>query len=239
MSRIVLFFSLFLCSITAFAANVLISPVILKLGSNQQILSFTVTNKSDAKVTFQLSAKKWSQKNGVDSTANTNDIIVTPPIVTIAPGTEQTVRVGLRSPTNHQTEATYRIILSQLPIDLKKHIDNSLNMIFTFSLPLFIAPAQEYKNIVWNIKKLAASKLQVKLLNKSNVHVVITKLALQDPKGQIYFSSKITGRVLSGQSQEWTLSLKKPLTNNRITVHAITDWQDKYYRELNAEVPVN
>lgn len=239
MLRIALVISFLFYSIASSAFSVFINPVILKLDNGQQIVSFTATNKSDTKMTFQLSAEKWNQKNGVDSTVRSNDIIVTPPVITIPPGAEQTIRVGLRNPVVYSTEATYRVLLRQLSVDANnKFLKNSLNVLLSFSMPLFITPAQEIKSISWDIKKISDTKLRLKLINKGNVHVVISKLALQDASGSIYFSPKVVGRVLSGQSQEWELSLKNSLTSKGVTVKTTTDWDDKY-RELSATVPVN
>lgn len=243
MVKIIFFISFLFCSITSFAFSIFVSPVVLKLDSKQQIISFSMTNKSDTKMTFQLSAVKWNKMNGIDSTTDTNDLIITPPIVSIPPGAEQVVRVGSRNHAIYPTEASYRILLRQLPgnssnkyLDIKNF--STVKVLLSLSIPLFIAPVQEIKNINWDIKKISNNKLRLKLSNKGNVHVVISKLALQDASGSVYFSPEATGRVLSGQSQEWELSLKKPLTSKRITVKTTTDWDGKY-RELSATVPVN
>jgi fimbrial chaperone protein len=243
MSKIVLFIGFIFYSIASFAFSVSISPILLELDSKHQITSFTVTNKADTKVTFQLSTMKWEQKKGTDITTNTNDLIITPPIITIPAGAEQIVRVGMRNPTPRSIEGTYRIILKQLPIDidskdLKKSFTAGLRMILAFSVPLFITPVQEIKRIDWEIKKIPSHKLRLKLTNKGNVHVTITKLLLQDASESVHFSPEVVGRVLSGQSREWVLSLKKTLIGKGITIKATTDWNDKY-RELNVTVPIN
>jgi P pilus assembly chaperone PapD len=97
---------------------------------------------------------------------------------------------------------------------------------------------QENQQVVWQVNKINANKLRVKLINTGNEHVAISALTLADNQGTIAFTPKeINGRVLSANSKDWVLNLKRPVAGNNVTLSAVTDWTDKN-RELNAVVPI-
>lgn len=227
---------------TAGAIAVLIKPVSLQLKKNERITSFTIVNSSAADLSFQMKALNWRQEKGIDRLSATSDIVITPMVITVPAQDSRIVRVGLRRPVTYTTEATYRVILSQLPIDKKnnKENPNSVKLLVTFSLPLFIAPVVEpIHNLSWQTKKAGTKKLRIKLLNIGNEHVVISKLVLFDSVGEIALSSgEINARVLSGDSKEWLLSLKRPVVGSSIKITAATQWENKD-KKWNAIVPIN
>ena len=74
-----------------------------------------VTNQGKDAVILQGDAIGWERDAGVDRDASTSDLIVKPPVFTVARGQTQIVRVGLRRNSASETESTYRMVLREVP----------------------------------------------------------------------------------------------------------------------------
>ena len=90
-----------------------ISPVTLQIAPGQAATSLTVTNQGNRPTAIQLRVFAWNQDKGEDELIPTDQLIVSPPIATIAPSATQVVRLMLRRPASGK-EASYRILLDQI-----------------------------------------------------------------------------------------------------------------------------
>src|SRR5690606_7700691 len=82
------------------------------------------------------------QENGEDVLKPTQDLVVSPPMLTIPPGQRQMVRLvrvgaGLGPPAS---EKTYRIVMDELPVALGAESEG-VKFVLRYSVPIFIAPA--------------------------------------------------------------------------------------------------
>jgi len=236
----VLIFGLLLHCLVSGAASVSIIPVSLSLQPDQKITSFKITNQTGEATVFQTSAVTWQQKNGKDIESPTNDLIITPPIVTIAPYAEQIIRIGIRHQQDFTKENTYRIVLQQIltqdtpAISLK----NTVRVLLKINIPLFIVPLKEIRDISWDIKRINKSQLALKVFNKGNANAFIDSIKLKDANGnELELAQNIVGRVLGGDNRTWTLQLSKPFTENTVNVNLTTEWQGKD-KEIRAVVPI-
>jgi len=98
------------------AAGWEIDPVRIDLSPEQQTAAITLKNGSDQPTSIQIQAVAWSQTEGKDVYIPTKELLVSPPIVTIAPKAEQIIRVALRRQADATNELTYRINLQELPV---------------------------------------------------------------------------------------------------------------------------
>jgi len=73
----------FLCSVGVHAAALKISPVSIELAQSQQSSSLTIANDSNEKTNLQIRVFKWQQKGNEESYIPTNDIVVSPPALSL------------------------------------------------------------------------------------------------------------------------------------------------------------
>lgn len=93
---------------------VALTPVRLELSAAKPIGLLEIANPGrDA--AMQLRAFRWSQADGEDVLAPTDDLIVNPPMFLLGSGARQLVRVGLRRPAPGGRELTYRLLIDQIP----------------------------------------------------------------------------------------------------------------------------
>ena len=104
--------ALLLVTAMAAAQTLSVTPVNIFLGAGQNSTSISVKNSGAIDASYQIRAFLWDQKDGTDETLDTDDIIVSPPLGTIAPNGQQIVRLLLRKPPVKR-KSTYRIFLDK------------------------------------------------------------------------------------------------------------------------------
>ena len=84
---------------SALAAAFNVSPTRILLSSQQTSALLTLTNDSDKAIRFQLSVVAWDQSDeGQMKLTPNSDIIIFPPLVTIAAHESRRIRVGAQVP---------------------------------------------------------------------------------------------------------------------------------------------
>jgi len=213
--------------ILAGAAGWEIDPVRIELSPQQQTAALTVKNSSDQATSIQIQAVSWTQHDGKDIYAPTKELLVSPPIFTIAPKSEQIVRVALRREADPKSELAYRISLQELPPQQTPDF-MGVKVALRVSLPVFVqslnggvAPI-----MVWKISQMPDKQLQVALRNTGNAHIQISDFALYVPGNNKPLAGESgSSYVLAGQTQEWLLKENslEILANNRLRFTAYTD----------------
>src|SRR5690349_19377576 len=99
----------------AIAADLSLMPVVVHLDRTRDRTTVQVTNNGSTAVVLQADAIAWRRDAGVDRDEASDDLIVNPAVFTVAPGRTQIVRVGLRRSTASEQEATYRMVLREVP----------------------------------------------------------------------------------------------------------------------------
>src|SRR3954469_12713448 len=80
------------------ASSFQVDPVNITLASGRQTASLTLRNTDSAPVSVRVLAFRWTQDNGADVYTPSKDVIVSPPIFTVAAGSTQLIRLGLIKP---------------------------------------------------------------------------------------------------------------------------------------------
>ena len=97
------------------AAEIGLTPIALHLDQNRDRTLVRVENHGSEPVTMQADAIEWSRQDIDGESVPTDALMVSPPIFMVAPGQTQIVRVGLRRATALTQEATYRMVLREIP----------------------------------------------------------------------------------------------------------------------------
>src|SRR5215475_8867520 len=79
----------------AAASSISVAPIRVELSSGKRTAVLTVRNQDESPVVVQARPAAWSQRDGEDQLDDTHDLVVTPPIFTIAGKGSQVLRVAL------------------------------------------------------------------------------------------------------------------------------------------------
>lgn len=187
-----------------------VSPVRLGLSDSSSTIAVTVRNTGTEESVMQLQLVSWSQVDGEDSYAPTQDVLATPPIFSVAPGATQIVRVGLRRRPEELRELAYRLFIQEVPVTAQRA--GQVRVTVRFSIPVFVAPlsAPAAPVLDWRVKAVSAKELRIAAVNRGNAHVQIFGLALQPAGGGATLADqKESVYLLAGQRREWLIPLQR------------------------------
>jgi fimbrial chaperone protein len=192
---------------SAVAGTFSISPIRVELSAQQRTEALTVRNESsDREVVVQAQAFAWSQADGQDSLTPTRDVIVTPPVFTLAANAQQIVRVAVRRAADPKRELTYRLILQEVPPEAPKNF-TGLQVALRLSLPIFIAPQTKgAPNLLWASAWQTDGSLQVTAKNQGDVHAQVIDFSVQaKDSATAVMKNSVVKYVLPGATTTWTL----------------------------------
>jgi len=211
----------------SWAGSFQVNPIRIDLSGTKRSVAVRVTNTGTEGVVLQVSVMSWSQEEGKDVLTPTREVIISPPIATVAPGKEQIVRVGLRRAPDAHTELSYRLFVQEVPPPPKPGFQG-LQVALRIGLPIFVEPrgGPAKPALIWTARLTDPNTIRLSLQNQGTGHIQISDVELSQP-GQ---KEPIAGRsglayVLPGQSRQWDLALKEPLVkkNERLSLTASTD----------------
>lgn len=199
--------ALMLPAAPAGAGSFQVNPIRVDIAKGATTAAIVVRNDGDDAIVIQSSVVGWTQENGQDVYAPTSEALVTPPVMTVPPGAEQIVRVGLRRALDPQRELTYRLYLQEVPPPPKPGF-TGLQVALRVGLPVFVAPlAPAVRRLEWSAQVGADGSLGLAAQNTGNTHVQVTDFELLLPEADSPLVHESTlSYVLAGQRRLWTLS---------------------------------
>ena len=198
--------ALSLATAEAPAGSFQVNPIRVDMTKGATTAAITVRNDGEEPIVVQSSVVKWTQDNGQEVYAPTTEALVTPPIMTVPPGGEQIVRVGLRRRPDPQRELAYRLYLQEVPPPPKPGF-TGLQVALRVGLPVFVAPgAPGIRRLEWSAQIGQDGVIRLAAQNTGNAHVQVTDFELGLPgAGEPIAHESTLAYVLAGQRRQWTL----------------------------------
>jgi fimbrial chaperone protein len=201
-----------------------VAPVSIVFPPEQRTASLTITNRGNVPTVIQVRPFMWRETEGTSSLTDTSGLAASPPFAEIGPGQTQAIRLLLREPAG-TTEATYRLLVDQLPPQNTPGIHVALRL----SLPVFAQPTgQAAAALEWRVvESRAGAELDVH--NRGNRHATIIGAQLSAPNGvTIPVRTSTHPYVLAGANSRWTISGARMPTGGavRLTITSDTGVQD-------------
>ncbi|MFC5474003.1 molecular chaperone [Paraherbaspirillum soli] len=188
------------------AASLSVNPIGFHLTPQRPSAVLQVRNAGADPVRVQVGAVDWSTDGRQEVLTDTDAVLLNPPIFALQPGQTQYVRFGLRHPANSAAEASYRLLVEEVPSGAAPA--SGLRTLLRVSIPVFIAPAKGREMVSWTLQQAATGPV-LAARNEGNVHAKIQqiRLANSDSNGSLQITS--TAYVLPGQHKEWRLESGK------------------------------
>ena len=126
-----------------YASTFSVAPVRIFLQPRDKATAITVFNEGDSEVVLQADVYQWRQlAKGEDDVQLSEDLIVSPPIIKLAPGAKQVVRLARLSLAPPAEQQTYRLIVREVAeIAAVKPASVNVQIALALSMPVFITPA--------------------------------------------------------------------------------------------------
>lgn len=149
--------------------GVALTPVRLTLPAARPVGMMEIANPGRP-AALQLRAFRWTQADGEDVLAPTDDLIVNPPMFLLESGGRQLVRVGLRRAAADGRELAYRLLIDQIPEPPQPGAAR-LSLPIRLSAPVFVAdPGADMPAVRWRLD-LAADPPRAVAVNGGPRHI--------------------------------------------------------------------
>lgn len=198
---------------SAWAGSFSVSPTRIELQPGQRAAVVTLRNVDAAPLTIQIELVDWSQSTGDDQYTPSRELLATPPVFTLAPQSEQVVRIALRGVPDQATEKAYRIFFQEVPRAAEPGF-NGLNVALRVGVPIFTQPLQAAAGkLEWALHEAGDGKLRIEASNRGNAHVQVTGFELSMAGVPDRLPVEQMRYVLPGATIGWTVDAPvKPAT---------------------------
>ncbi len=189
----------------AAAQSLQVEPLKIDLppAATSSVLTLQTNNKES--VAVQARVFRWSQADGEDKLEKTEDVVVSPPVLTVRGGTPSTVRVVRVAKAPVSGEETYRVLIDEIP-DRKKLQAGSVALAIRQSVPVFFAGADlRPGSLAWKAVE-RKGKLVLEASNAGQKRVKLLRLAVTDEKNHNLVKNGGLAYVLGGQTKTWEFS---------------------------------
>lgn len=207
------------------AGTLQVAPIGLELLAPTSAGTLKLENKGTKAIEVQLRVFRWSQVDGQERLEPTTDVVVSPPILSVAPQSDVTVRVVRPSKQEIVGEEGYRVLVDELP-DPTTRKNGIISIVLRQSLPIFFrSQAANSPDVKWSIVK-SGGRTFIAAQNAGQRKLRISQMKLTDKNGHTAVVSEgLVGYVLGGSSMRWPISPKigSLATNQALTISAQGD----------------
>jgi fimbrial chaperone protein len=208
------------------AGSYIVKPVRIELSTRQLRLTMQIQNLDDEPATIQAHIVAWNAQGAAEILTDSDDILLNPPIFTVAAGHTQFLRLGLRHAPADIQEATYRLILEEVPPPFKAGF-NGLRTVLRVSVPIFVKPRVPAPQLAWTLRKTSDQELRLSVENRGNAHVQVRKFALTASSGTgPGFAEDSATYVLQNSRKEWVIHNPQLAASDKLLLVGQTDSGD-------------
>jgi fimbrial chaperone protein len=199
---------------TCFAASAgvfSVTPVRLYMTPRDRAIAVTLTNEGDTAIVLQADINAWSQKpDGTDELVLTEDLILAPPIIKLAPKARQVVRLALLKSADASRQLTYRMIIREVPEALPS-AGIEVPIALALSMPVFITPLVAKRLVACSALRTEGKVIALNCGNTGTAYAQIREAAVTRG-GQELARFEGGSYILPGSSKTLSLKAEKDVT---------------------------
>src|ERR1043165_1629720 len=113
-----------------------VEPVRVDITAPGAASTVTLRNEGATAIDAQIRVYKWAIVNGKEQLTPTNDVVASPPSVTLTPKGQYVARIVRVSKKPVIGEESYRLLVDQVP-DLAQQKNGAVNLMVRYSIPVF------------------------------------------------------------------------------------------------------
>lgn len=208
-----------LCAVPAGRCSGLqVAPTSLTLAPGRNADGLWLGNTGSATLHAQVRVLHWTQQGGEEQLVSSRGLVASPPMIELAPGARQLVRVIRTAPAQAQREDAYRVLIDELPLapaqpqGREADEQRGLRFVLRYSVPVFVAPgdAQAAPQLQGRLLEDGTRRV-LEVVNRGGVHAQLGNLARVDARGlRTELVAGLVGYVLAGSTMRWPLAADAP-----------------------------
>lgn len=195
--------------------SVLIWPINPVIEADTRAGALWLENKGGNPVTVQVRIFAWAQEDGREVYGEQDEILGTPPIITIQPGDRQLIRLTRTTPPPAEAERPYRLVIDEVPTsDGAAGGGAAVSFRMRYSLPLFSYATNQtdpkkpaprpVPQMAWRIGSDGGARF-IEISNTGAGHARLTDVALSGGQGRWTMAEGLFGYILPESSMRWDL----------------------------------
>jgi fimbrial chaperone protein len=184
------------------AASLQVAPVLVEVPAPGATATMKLRNEGTKPLDAQIRIFQWTQVDGADVLTPTNDVGASPPVASLRPGTDYTVRIVRTKKEPAVKEEAYRLLVDELP-EAAGGQAASVNIALRYSIPVFFTVAGAPPKLSWELQQ-RANKPVIVASNAGDRRIRLAKLKITDGKGGVAnFGDGLAGYVLGHSSMSF------------------------------------
>lgn len=191
---------------TAEAASLRVSPILIDAGTAANT-TITLRNLEERPLNAQIRVFRWSQTEGHEDLVPTDDVVASPPIVSVGAGEDYVVRLQRTTGVEPVAEEAYRVVVDELP-NPNRQRNGTVAVVLRYIVPaFFFSPDASQPRLKWSIRRRDRHTVIV-AENSGDKRIQLTDLGIKSGSRTFLVDKGLAGYVLGHSSKEWPLGSK-------------------------------
>lgn len=205
------------------AGSLQIEPVLIDVAAPGAASTVSLRNDGATPINAQIRIFRWSQVDGKERLEPTDDVVASPPAVTLAPKANYVARIVRVTKRPISGEESYRVLIDQLPAPTQQR-GNAVNLLVRYSIPVFFgASDRRDPAVAWSVA-VSGNKVKVTARNDGDRRIWIASLNIRNAKGKtVSFGKGLVGYVLGKSTADWTVPAGGFAADGAVSVNAQSD----------------
>jgi fimbrial chaperone protein len=193
-------------AVPAFAGVFSVVPVRIYMTPRDRAVAVTITNEGDTELVLQAEINEWKQApDGADQQTPSEDLILSPPILKLAPKARQVVRLARIGAPDMSRQLTYRMLVREVPEAIApKDKTIQVPIALAMSMPVFITPPDTKREIACSATRTGQASMEVACRNTGTAYAQIREVLLR--RGE-QVEARIEGGIYILPGAKKTISL--------------------------------
>lgn len=206
----------------ALADGIRVSPTTLDVIAPGAATGLTVVNQGRDTVTIQARVFRWNQQSGRETYEPTQDVVVSPPMTQLPPGTEQTLRVVRVASGAARGEETYRVYIDQIP-DRATGQGGTVSFTSRLRIPVFFTErTARPPQVEWSLMQYG-NQAVLQARNVGDMRLRIADLQVYAGGRTLARQNGLFGYVLGGSVMQWSFGSASQIGNGSLSLRATTN----------------
>ncbi len=192
--------SLLLLAPASMAGSFSVSPVRIYMQARERAVAVTVTNEGDTELVLQAELFEWKQKpDGSEDLSATEDIVMAPPVLKVAPKSRQVLRLANLKPVPPGQQLTYRLFVREVPEAIAPVAGTQIQVALAFSIPVFITPPGVKRDLACGLKARTPEAMVIGCENKGQAYAQPVSFALGRDGAEPVLAEDVSGGYILPQ----------------------------------------
>ena len=194
-------------ALPAAASSLQVAPTGLDFPAGSAAQALWLTNTGSEELAAQVRAFAWTQADGEDVLEPTRGLLASPPMLRIAPGARQLVRVIRSGGPPSANEQAFRIVVDELPPPQEGGV-SGVQYVLRYSVPAFVAGSAGTPPALTWTTAVVDGGLQLDVRNGGATHAQLTAISLVGAEGApTELHPGLLGYVLPGANMHWRVAI--------------------------------